>query len=422
MITMKKQSKNIFISYRRNDGYLFANLLSTHLTDLGYTVFHDREDMAIGEDFPERLHQAVLECNDFISVVTPMYFGAEKNGNLRISDPEDWVHREINLAMKYNKRILPIVLDANLPSVEALPNDISSFLNLNFLFYDRQNTIEDFVAILEKGFSAETVHSRKYSTLLKELYDVCDETDNEFNVKIRDFIICRSEDVIEGKLLPMIDNYEENEDVCFAAYYAAFTFYRRMGYAYKIHSLVERFGQRFEGYRFHNVVLSQHYSLRFELDGNDPDDLILAVRSARKATELINGNAGVWQNYADLITRGFELGVYRNAEYLEEAITCVHYALQINPKYPKYHCTLGRLLSFQGKYQEAIVSIQRAINLENSETKDSFIRIMEYNRHITDIKLRQSESRTKKRLWVMAIAVTVLTAAVCLLWAIVWGM
>lgn len=419
---MKKQSKDIFISYRRNDGYLFANLLASKLTELGYSVFYDREDLVIGEDFPERLHQAVLECNDFISVVTPMYFGAEQNGALRISDPEDWVHREISLAMKYNKRILPIILDANFPSADSLPDDISDFFDFNFLTYDQQNTIEDFIAILEKGFSAESVHNRKYNTLLKELYDISDESDNDFNIKIRNFIICRNENVIESKLLPMIDNREESEDVCFAAYYAAFTFYRRMGYAYKIHSLVERFGQRFEKYRFHNVVLSQHYSLRFELDGNNPEDLILAVQSARKATEVISGNAGVLQNYADLITRGFELGVYRNTEYLQAAITCVNRALQLNPKYPKYHCTLGRLLSFQGKYQEAIVSIQRAINLENSETKDSFLRIMEYNRHIADIKLRQSESKTRKRLRGMTAALIMLTAAVCLLWLMVWRM
>ena len=124
---MKKQSKDIFISYRRNDGYLLANLLASKLTELGYSVFYDREDLVIGEDFPERLHQAVLECNDFISVVTPMYFGAEQNGALRISDPEDWVHREISLAMKYNKRILPIILDANFPSADSLPDDISDF-------------------------------------------------------------------------------------------------------------------------------------------------------------------------------------------------------------------------------------------------------------------------------------------------------
>ncbi len=417
---MKKQSKDIFISYRREDGYLFANMLAEKLSHSGYTVFYDRDDLVVGSDFPERLEQAILECREFISVVSPMYFGAVNNGELRIANPQDWVRYEISLAMAHNKHILPIILNADVQNVDFLPEDIRNFTNYNFLAYDQQYTIEEFIVTLEKGFSEETKKRKNYSTLIDELYSICDENDNNFNVKIRNFIIHRSENVIEEKLLPMIESREEDENICFAAYYAAFTFYRRMGYAYKIYDLVERFGQRFEGYRFSSIVLSQYHSLRFELEGNDPDDLVLAVKAAKRATEFITENAGVLQNYADLITRGFELGVYSNKDHLEEAITCTRCALQINPQYPKYHCTLGRLLSFKRKYKDAIISIQRAINLENSETKDSFIRIMEYNRHITDIKLRQTENKVKTQLRTVVFVGGILTVVFCLLWAIVW--
>ncbi len=156
------------------------------------------------------------------------------------------------------------------------------------------------------------------------------------------------------------------------------------------------------------------------LDLSQNEDLIRAAQAARTATEMITGNAGVLQNYADLITKGFELGVYRDKRHLSEAIACVSHALQINPNYPKYHCTLGRLLSFEGRYKEAVVSIQRAINLENSETKDSFIRIMEYNRHITDIKLRQNERKAKKRLYVVAAVIGMQLVSICLLWLTMW--
>lgn len=417
---MRKQTKDIFISYRREDGYLFANVLAEKLTSLGYTVFYDREDLVVGSDFPERLQQAIMECRDFISIVSPMYLGAVKNGKLRIHDPQDWVRHEIRIAMANDKRILPIMLNADICDAASLPEDIWNFVNINSLTYDQQDTIEEFITTLEKGFSEETVKRKKYNTLIDELYSICDESDNNFNVKIRNFIIRHSESVIEEKLLPMIEKREEDENVCFAAYYAAFTFYRRMGYAYKIHNLVERFGHRFEGYRFSSIVLSQHYSLRFELEGNNPNDLILAAQAAKKATESITENAGVLQNYADLITRGFELGVYRDKNQLAEAINCIRRALQINSKYPKYHCTLGRLLSFKGKYKEAIISIQRAINLENSETKDSFLRIMEYNMHITDIKLRQAENKIKKQLQAVTIAIGVLIIAFFILLVIIW--
>lgn len=412
---MKSLSKDIFISYRREDGYLFANVLAEKLTARGYSVFYDRADLVVGSVFPERLTQAVLECHDFVSVVSPMYLGAVRDGRLRIESPEDWVRQEIRLAMTGRKQLLPILI--NLEGVNVpLPEDIREFSNHNFLRYDQESTIDEFVTLLEKGFSEATVENRKYNTLLRELYAISDESDNNFNIKIRNFIISRNEEVVEEKLIPLIVNREAPEDVCFAAYYAAFTFYRRMGYAYKIHDLVERFGQRFENYRFNNVALSQHYSLRFELEGKKPEDLRRATQAARRAAELIPDNAGVMQNFADLITKSFELGVCHDRTMLAQAVERIHRAMELNPKYPKYHCTLGRLLSFQGRYDEAVVSIQRAINLENSETKDSFIRIMDYNRYITDIKLRQLEHKLLLAVGITAVSLAGLLAAVAALY------
>ena len=413
---MKKHlKKDIFISYRREDGHLFAHLLAQTLAKKGYSVFYDREDLVVGSVFPEKLTQAVSNCNEFIPVITPMYFGARKDGGRRIDREDDWVRREISLALQMSKRVLPIIVDPENQGEEfSLPGEIAEISRYNFLKYDHRMTMDEFVVVLEKGFSEETVRNCKYNTLLQELYEISDETDNDFNIKIRNFVICRSEEVVEKKLIPLIEAKQEPEDVCFAAYYAVFTYYRRLGYAYKIHDLVERFAARFSEYRFQNVALSQHYSLLFELAGKNPEALLNAVRYARAAAERIPENTGVMQNYADLITKSFELGVNQNRGQLQQAIDCIHRALAINPKYPKYHCTLGRLLSFKKQYHEAIVCIQKAINLENMETKDSFIRIVEYHKYITDIKLRQLEHQTKKRelgvllaaaaLWLLSIA------------------
>ncbi len=405
-MSVKTKQKDIFISYRREDGYLQAHILANALSQKGYSVFYDRNELVVGSIFPEELTKAVEGCNDFIAIVSPMYLSAKRNGQLRIDQEDDWVRTEIGLAISKGKNVLPVIVNASvqLESLQ-LPKPLETFTNYNFITFDQSTPVDEFVSLLEKGFSEETHKNREFNTLLQELIGISDETDNDFNIKIRKFVMKYDESVVENKLLPLLRS-REYEEIWFAAYYAAFTFYRRLGYVYKIHSLVNEFNDRFIDYRFNNVILSQHYSALFELEGRKPADLRKAVEYARIALEKISGNSGVMQNYADLITKGFELGVIKDKKQLEHAIDRVKGALLINPDYPKYHCTLGRLLSFKKQFSEAITSIQKAISLENMETKDSFIRIVEYNKYIFDIKLRRLQSTVQRYFFVAMVVMS----------------
>ena len=297
--------------------------------------------------------------------------------------------------LKNGKNIMPVVVGG--AAKTPLPKDLEAFSNRNFISFDQTAPIEEFVTRLELGFSEETKENREYNTLMQELRDISDEQDNDFNIKVRKLIMKHDEETVEKKLLPLIKAMKE-PDLCFTAYYAAFTFYRRLGYVYKIHDLVDHFNEQFKDYRFNNIILSQHYSTLFQLEGHKPEDLRKAIEYARIALEKIPENSGVMQNYADLITKGFEMGVMgkrKDKEQLAYAIGRIENALKINPGYPKYHCTLGRLLSFKNRFDEAIMAIEKAISLENMETKDSFIRIVEYNKYIFDIKLRKVQSRVQ---------------------------
>jgi len=392
---VKTQSKDIFISYRREDGSLYAHILAQSLAEKGYSVFYDRRALVVGSVFPQELTCAVEDCHDFIAIVSPMYLAAEKDGALRIEQEEDWVRKEISLALKNGKNIMPVVVGG--AAKTPLPKDLEAFSNRNFISFDQTAPIEEFVTRLELGFSEETKENREYNTLMQELRDISDEQDNDFNIKVRKLIMKHDEETVEKKLLPLIKAMKE-PDLCFTAYYAAFTFYRRLGYVYKIHDLVDHFNEQFKDYRFNNIILSQHYSTLFQLEGHKPEDLRKAIEYARIALEKIPENSGVMQNYADLITKGFEMGVMgkrKDKEQLAYAIGRIENALKINPGYPKYHCTLGRLLSFKNRFDEAIMAIEKAISLENMETKDSFIRIVEYNKYIFDIKLRKVQSRVQ---------------------------
>ena len=399
-MSVKTKPKDIFISYRREDGYLQAHILTNALSQKGYSVFYDRAELHVGSVFPEELTKGVQGCNDFIAIVSPMYLGAKRNGQLRITQENDWVRTEIELALGNQKNILPVIVNENaLSELPDLPKSLKAFTDRNFIIFDKSTPVDEFISLLEKGLSDQTHKNREFNTLIQELIEVGDESDNDFNIKIRKFVMKYDESIVENKLLPLLEN-QEYKEIWFSVYYAAFTFYRRLGYVYKIHKLVNEYSDRFADYRFNNVILSQHYSSLFELEGHDPSDLRQAVEYARIALEKIPENSGVMQNYADLVTKSFELGVNKDKKQLEYAIEKVKGSLLINPNYPKYHCTLGRLLSFKKQFSQAIISIQKAISLENMETKDSFIRIMEYNKYIFDIKLRCLHSNVKKYLWV----------------------
>lgn len=405
------KQRDIFISYRREDGALYAHILAQSLAEKGYSVFYDRRELVAGSVFPAELEQAVEGCHDFIAIVSPMYLGAKKDGALRIAQENDWVRKEISLALENGKGILPVNVGTHTESLDALlPETLKKFSDHNFIRFDPSAPVEEFISRLELGFTKETRENREYHTLLQKLREISDEQDNDFNIKVRKLIMEHSEETVEKKLLPLIRTLNE-EDTCFTAYYAAFTFYRRLGYVYKIHGLVEEFHERFSTYRFNNIIMSQHYSALFELEGHSAEDLRSAITYARKALELIPNNSGVMQNYADLVTKSFELRVMnirKDKEQLEFAIGRVEDALEINPNYPKYHSTRGRLLSFTHQYQEAITSIQKAISLENMETKDSFIRIVDYNKYIFDVKLRSLQRKVKKGFMLTALLMAVL--------------
>lgn len=94
-------SVQIFISYRREGGYGNAQSIYDRLTNDGYECFLDTEKLGSGT-LDNALRKIIEECEDFL-LVLPL------NGLNRCSNPEDWVRKEIEHAVKYNKNIVPIM-------------------------------------------------------------------------------------------------------------------------------------------------------------------------------------------------------------------------------------------------------------------------------------------------------------------------
>ena len=92
----------IFISYREEDKNVqFAKVLYDKLIDDKYSVFLDDKNLKSGK-FDEVILAALNECQDFILLLTP--------GSLTKRKKEDWVYKEISIALKNGKNIIPIAL------------------------------------------------------------------------------------------------------------------------------------------------------------------------------------------------------------------------------------------------------------------------------------------------------------------------
>ena len=127
--------KDIFISYP-NDGIgnNFATRLANDLRISGYSVYLNSEETRVG-NFPERLKKAIMDCNDFICVVTDSYI-ARLSSNERIC----WIRDELLYAREFDKNIIPLLVNgASMPTdVTALPEKLRFFPHTDAYVFPEQ--------------------------------------------------------------------------------------------------------------------------------------------------------------------------------------------------------------------------------------------------------------------------------------------
>ncbi|WP_458789472.1 TIR domain-containing protein [Adonisia turfae] len=91
------QFYDAFISYGRVDSKAFATDLWQRLNDQGFQVWFDQNDIPLGVDFQEQINDGIEKSHNFIFIISPH------------SVHSPYCAKEISLALKYNKRIIPIL-------------------------------------------------------------------------------------------------------------------------------------------------------------------------------------------------------------------------------------------------------------------------------------------------------------------------
>jgi formylglycine-generating enzyme required for sulfatase activity len=121
-------SARIFISYRREDaeypvGRLAEDLRQHFARD---QVFQDIASIDPGADFVEALQRALDTCAAVLVVIGPKWLTvADRQGRRRLDAPDDWVRHEIAESLRRpGVRVFPLLLDAEMPSAEELPEPL----------------------------------------------------------------------------------------------------------------------------------------------------------------------------------------------------------------------------------------------------------------------------------------------------------
>ncbi len=118
----------IFINYRREDTEAAANWLHELLSSvLGEdNVFIDTDDIPAGIDFVEHLRRQIESCDVFIAMIGRRWATlTDDAGNVRLSQNDDFVRREIRAALQRDIPVIPVLVEGTpLPSETQLPADI----------------------------------------------------------------------------------------------------------------------------------------------------------------------------------------------------------------------------------------------------------------------------------------------------------
>jgi formylglycine-generating enzyme required for sulfatase activity len=120
----------VFLSYRRKDspdvtGRIYDRLVAKYAKN---RVFRDIDNMPLGITFPLHLKKVLGKCDVVLVIIGPNWLTAkDEQGRRRLDDPSDIVRVEIEVALRANMAVIPVlVANASMPRQADLPRSIRS--------------------------------------------------------------------------------------------------------------------------------------------------------------------------------------------------------------------------------------------------------------------------------------------------------
>jgi len=165
----------IFISYRREDSAPYAGRLYDRLCERfgADRVFMDVDDIPPGADFAAQIGMKVAACDALIAVIGKDWLTVRNgNGQLRFTDPNDFVGLELAAALRRGVLVIPaLVGGAVMPKPEELRDDLRDLASKNAVTlqdHDFQRDVEIVIHALENLSSLQQKPDRPEVVSLRE--------------------------------------------------------------------------------------------------------------------------------------------------------------------------------------------------------------------------------------------------------------
>lgn len=226
------------------------------------------------------------------------------------------------------------------------------------------------------------------------------DTDNSYTKELISLVVKKSAELKDELYKILKKYYNKNDKVSFAAFYGLVVYYRRYKMFSELEKLVNIYGEKYKDKPLYNVAMCTIYRNK-----GTEIDLQLALNYAKSAVDLCCNHQGILQTYADTVAYSLEQGYTVSEDILENALNCIKKAIEIDRQYPKYYCTVGRLLIYKKDYKKAKFYILKAIDLEDPIQKDYAVRIADYQNFLqrcytneSIYKIDESVKNTLKKL------------------------
>jgi hypothetical protein len=148
----------IFISYRRSISRRSAEMLHQFcLSKIGRgSTFRDSDAIGPGEIFPDRIINAIAECEVFLLLIAPKWCEVADENGLRLSQKSDWVRREVETALRRQHNgepvlIIPLVEPGTAPlTPDELPDELRLLCDIQSFIFGSEEDLEVMVPIIER--------------------------------------------------------------------------------------------------------------------------------------------------------------------------------------------------------------------------------------------------------------------------------
>ncbi|MFF4749952.1 hypothetical protein ACWD5R_19355 [Streptomyces sp. NPDC002514] len=199
----------------------------------------------------------------------------------------------------------------------------------------------------------------------------------------------------DADLGPLEGLIRDNADPlrAFNAFYVLLARHRRALDGTRFRSVYLRHASRFASVPM-RAVLESDLAL---LDPMGPN-LPAALRHAASALAAYPDNLALVAHHSRVLAEYGWGGAEVAEEDLRASLTQMERAVEISPEVPRYRAVRAQLTALLGDFDTALISIQRAMDLEDSARSGYAVRVVEYHRIRADIVLRRESQAIRSGL------------------------